>query len=162
MVAAYRRVYRVETRIVRIFNTYGPRMRLLDGRVVPAFVAQALRGEDFTIFGDGNQTRSFCYVADLIEGIARMALSDVAEPVNLGNPREMTILEFAEAVRAASVSRGQLVFKPYPIDDPRRRRPDISRARALLGWEPRVSVEQGLRETLAYFRSLLSPQAVAV
>jgi dTDP-glucose 4,6-dehydratase len=162
MVAAYRRVYRVETRIVRIFNTYGPRMRLLDGRVVPAFVAQALRGEDFTIFGDGNQTRSFCYVADLIEGIARMALSDVAEPVNLGNPREMTILEFAEAVRAASVSRGQLVFKPYSIDDPRRRRPDISRARALLGWEPRVSVEQGLRETLAYFRSLLSPQAVAV
>jgi dTDP-glucose 4,6-dehydratase len=162
MVAAYRRVYRVETRIVRIFNTYGPRMRLLDGRVVPAFVAQALRGEDFTIFGDGNQTRSFCYVADLIEGIARMALTDVAEPVNLGNPREMTILEFAEAVRAASVSRGQLVFKPYPIDDPRRRRPDISRARALLGWEPRVSVEQGLRETLAYFRSLLSPQAVAV
>jgi dTDP-glucose 4,6-dehydratase len=162
MVAAYRRVHRVETRIVRIFNTYGPRMRLLDGRVVPAFVAQALRGEDFTIFGDGNQTRSFCYVADLIEGIARLALSDVGEPVNLGNPREMTILEFAEAVRAASGSRGQIVFKPYPIDDPRRRRPDISRARALLGWEPRVSIEQGLRETLAYFRSLLSPQAVAV
>jgi dTDP-glucose 4,6-dehydratase len=162
MVAAYRRVHRVATRIVRIFNTYGPRMRLLDGRVVPAFVAQALRGEDFSIFGDGKQTRSFCYVADLIDGIARLALSNVTEPVNLGNPREMTILEFAEAVRAASGSRGQLVFKPYPTDDPRRRRPDISRARALLGWEPRVPIEQGLKETLAYFRSLLSRQAVAV
>jgi dTDP-glucose 4,6-dehydratase len=162
IVAAYRRVHRLETRIVRIFNTYGPRMRLLDGRVVPAFVAQALRGEDFTIFGDGEQTRSFCYVTDLIDGIARLALSGVTEPVNLGNPCEMTILEFAQAVRAASGSRGQLVFKPYPTDDPRRRRPDVGRARALLGWEPRVPIERGLKETLAYFRSLLSPQAVAV
>jgi dTDP-glucose 4,6-dehydratase len=162
LVAAYRRAHRLQTRIARIFNTYGPRMRLDDGRVVPAFVAQALRGEDFTIFGDGKQTRSFCYVADLVDGIARLALSDVTDPVNLGNPCEMTILEFAEAVRAASGSRGQLVFAPYPTDDPRRRRPDIGRARALLGWEPRVPIEQGLKETLAYFRSVLAPQAVAV
>jgi dTDP-glucose 4,6-dehydratase len=162
LVAAYRRAHRLQTRIARIFNTYGPRMRLDDGRVVPAFVAQALRGENFTIFGDGKQTRSFCYVADLVDGIARLALSDVADPVNLGNPCEMTILEFAEAVRAASGSRGQLVFAPYPTDDPRRRRPDIGRARALLGWEPRVPIEQGLKETLAYFRSVLSPHAVAV
>jgi dTDP-glucose 4,6-dehydratase len=162
VVSAYRRVHRLETRIVRIFNTYGPRMRLEDGRVVPAFVSQALRGEDFTIFGDGKQTRSFCYVSDLIDGIVRLALSDVTEPVNLGNPAEMTILEFAEAVRAASGGGGQLVFKPYPKDDPRRRRPDVSRARTLLAWEPRVGIEEGLKETLAYFRGLLSPQAVAV
>jgi dTDP-glucose 4,6-dehydratase len=162
IVSAYRRVHRLETRIVRIFNTYGPRMRLHDGRVVPAFIAQALRGEDFTIFGDGRQTRSFCYVTDLIDGIERLALSDVTEAVNLGNPCEMTILEFAEAVRAASGSRGQFVFKPYPKDDPRRRRPDITRARTLLGWEPRVGIAQGLRETMAYFRSLLSEPAIAV
>jgi len=162
LVSSYARVHPVPVRIARIFNTYGPRMRTEDGRVVPAFVTQALRGEDFTVFGDGTQTRSFCYVDDLVSGLISLLEKGDARPVNLGNPREMTILEFAEAVRAASGSRGQLVFKPYPTDDPRRRRPDIARARALLGWEPCVPIEQGLKETLAYFRSLLSPQAVAV
>jgi dTDP-glucose 4,6-dehydratase len=160
--SAYRRVHGVSTRIVRIFNTYGPRMRLDDGRVVPAFVSQALRGEDFTIFGDGKQTRSFCYVSDVVDGIVRLALSDVEGPVNLGNPREMTILEFAEVVRTASGAKGKLVFKPYPKDDPRRRQPDISRARSLLGWEPRVPLEEGIRTTMGWFRRVLGPaQALA-
>ncbi|MCI0571768.1 MAG: SDR family oxidoreductase [Myxococcaceae bacterium] len=154
---AYARMKGVPVRIVRIFNTYGPRMRLNDGRVVPAFVSQALRGEDFTVFGDGMQTRSFCYVTDLVDGIYRLALSDVEGPVNVGNPREMTMLEFAEAVRAAAGGGGRIDFKPLPKDDPRQRRPDISRARELLGWEPRVPLEQGLRETIHYFRTLAGP-----
>ncbi|WP_257453421.1 UDP-glucuronic acid decarboxylase family protein [Archangium lipolyticum] len=154
IVAAYRRAHKVRTRVVRIFNTYGPRMRLNDGRVVPAFVGQALRGEDFTVFGDGSQTRSFCYVSDLIDGIVRLAVSDVEEPVNIGNPREMTILQFAEAVRAAMGGGSRITFQPLPKDDPKQRQPDITRARQLLGWEPRVSLEDGLRETIAYFRRL--------
>ncbi|WNG36565.1 SDR family oxidoreductase [Archangium minus] len=150
----YARSYGVKTRIVRIFNTYGPRMRLNDGRVVPAFVGQALRGEDFTVFGDGKQTRSFCFARDLIDGLVRLALSDVTEPVNIGNPREMTMLEFAEAVRAAAGGGGKIVHKPLPKDDPKQRQPDISRARELLGWEPRVPLEEGLRETIEWFRSV--------
>ena len=150
----YARSYGVRTRIVRIFNTYGPRMRLNDGRVVPAFVGQALRGEDFTIFGDGTQTRSFCYVRDLVDGLVRLALSDTPEPVNIGNPREMTMLEFAEAVRTAAGGGGRIVHQPLPKDDPKQRRPDITRARQVLGWEPRVPLEEGLRETIAWFRSV--------
>ncbi|HZI06777.1 MAG TPA: NAD-dependent epimerase/dehydratase family protein, partial [Archangium sp.] len=151
---AFHRHHGVDTRIVRIFNTYGPRMRLNDGRVVPAFVGQALRGEDFTIFGDGTQTRSFCYVRDLVDGLVRLALSDTPEPVNIGNPREMTMLEFAEAVRTAAGGGGRIVHKPLPKDDPKQRRPDITRARQVLGWEPRVPLEEGLRETIAWFRSV--------
>jgi dTDP-glucose 4,6-dehydratase len=158
LTSAYARVRGVKTRIVRIFNTYGPRMRLNDGRVVPAFVGQALRGEDFTVFGDGTQTRSFCYVKDLVDGLVRLALSDVAEPVNIGNPREMTILQFAEAVRAAAGGGGKIVHQPLPQNDPKQRRPDITRARTLLGWEPRVPLEEGLRETIAYFRAIASTQ----
>jgi dTDP-glucose 4,6-dehydratase len=154
LVMVFARSYGVQTRIVRIFNTYGPRMRLNDGRVVPAFVGQALRGEDFTVFGDGTQTRSFCYVRDLVDGLVRLALSDVIEPVNIGNPREMTMLQFAEAVRAAAGGGGRIVHKPLPKDDPKQRQPDISRAKALLGWEPRVPLEEGLRETIAWFRSV--------
>jgi dTDP-glucose 4,6-dehydratase len=150
----YARSRGVRTRIVRIFNTYGPRMRLNDGRVVPAFVGQALRGEDFTVFGDGTQTRSFCYVRDLVDGLVRLALSDVTDPVNIGNPREMTMLEFAVAVRAAAGGGGRIVHQPLPKDDPKQRRPDITRARQLLGWEPRVPLEDGLRETIAWFRSI--------
>ncbi len=153
MVMAYRRVHGVDTRIARIFNTYGPRMRLEDGRVVPAFVAQALQGEDLTVFGDGSQTRSFCYVSDLVEGLLRLSLSRVHDPVNLGNPQEMTILEFAEAVRAAAGTRARISFRPFPQDDPKRRKPDISRARTLLGWSPQVALEDGLRETLGWFRA---------
>jgi dTDP-glucose 4,6-dehydratase len=154
LVSAYRRSRGLSVRIVRIFNTYGPRMRLDDGRVVPAFVAQALGGRDFTVFGDGRQTRSFCYVTDLVDGIVRLALSEFQEPVNLGNPHEMTILQFAEAVRTAAGGGGRIVHLPLPKDDPQRRRPDITRARQLLGWEPRTSLADGLRETIAYFRSL--------
>jgi len=152
MTMAYRRFHRVDTRIVRIFNTYGPRMRLRDGRVLPAFMSQALRGEPLTVFGDGSQTRSFCYVDDLVEGIWRMLRADSDQPVNLGNPREMTILQFAEAVLAATGARSQIEFKPLPVDDPKIRQPDITRARALLGWEPRIGLEEGLARTLAYFR----------
>jgi dTDP-glucose 4,6-dehydratase len=154
LVSAYRRTHGTSVRIVRIFNTYGPRMRLDDGRVVPAFVAQALAGKDFTVFGDGSQTRSFCYVADLVDGFVRLALSDVQDPVNLGNPEEMTILQFAEAVRAAAGGGGRIVHLPLPTDDPQRRRPDITRARELLGWEPRTTLADGLRQTIAYFRGV--------
>jgi dTDP-glucose 4,6-dehydratase len=154
IVSAYRRSLGADTRIARIFNTYGPRMRLDDGRVVPAFIGQALRGEDFTVFGDGSQTRSFCYVRDLIDGLVRLALSQVTEPVNLGNPKEMTILQFAEAVRAAFGSGGKIIQRPLPQGDPRQRRPDISRARQVLGWEPKVSLEDGLRETIGWFRQV--------
>ncbi|HZX41331.1 MAG TPA: UDP-glucuronic acid decarboxylase family protein [Myxococcaceae bacterium] len=154
LVAAYRRTHGLSVRIVRIFNTYGPRMRLNDGRVVPAFVAQALAGKDFTVFGDGSQTRSFCYVSDLVDGFVRLALSRVQDPVNIGNPEEMTILEFAEAVRAAAGGGGRIVHLPLPTDDPQRRRPDITLARQLLGWEPRTSLGDGLRQTIAYFRGV--------
>ncbi|MGZ6140780.1 MAG: UDP-glucuronic acid decarboxylase family protein [Myxococcaceae bacterium] len=154
LVAAYRRTHGLQTRIARIFNTYGPRMRLEDGRVVPAFVAQALAGEDFTVFGDGSQTRSFCYVSDLVDGFVRLALSSEQDPVNLGNPEEMTILQFAEAVRAAAGGGGRIVHRPLPKDDPQRRRPDITRARELLGWAPRITLIDGLRQTIAYFRGV--------
>ncbi|RKH21879.1 SDR family oxidoreductase [Corallococcus sp. CA047B] len=152
--AAYERSRGVEVRIVRIFNTYGPRMRLNDGRVVPAFVGQALKGEDFSVFGDGSQTRSFCYVKDLVDGLVRLVLSDVRGPVNIGNPREMTIKQFAEAVRTASGGGREIVYHPLPKDDPKQRQPDITRARTLLGWEPKVLLEDGLRETIAYFREV--------
>ena len=154
LVSAYRRSRGLSVRIARIFNTYGPRMRLNDGRVVPAFVAQALAGQDFTVFGDGSQTRSFCYVADLVDGFVRLALSEVQDPVNLGNPEEITILQFAEAVREAAGGGGRIVHLPLPKDDPQRRRPDITRARELLGWEPRTGLADGLRQTIAYFRGL--------
>lgn len=155
LVQAFRRKRNVSTRIVRIFNTYGPRMRLNDGRVVPQFIAQALKGADFTIYGDGTQTRSFCYVADLVDGLVRLALSNEQNPVNLGNPREQTMLEFADAVRAAAGGGGKLVFEPLPPGDPKQRKPDITRAKMLLGWEPRVTLEEGLPKTIEYFRSVV-------
>ncbi|HEY8206374.1 MAG TPA: UDP-glucuronic acid decarboxylase family protein [Myxococcaceae bacterium] len=153
IVSAYRRSFGVKTRIARIFNTYGPRMRLDDGRVVPAFISQALTGQDFTVFGDGSQTRSFCFVRDLVDGLLRLALSDVADPVNLGNPVEMTMLQFAEAVRAAAGGGGKIVHQPLPQGDPKQRRPDITRARTLLGWEPQVPLAVGLEETITWFRA---------
>jgi dTDP-glucose 4,6-dehydratase len=159
---AYHRVHGLEVRIVRIFNTFGPRMRPRDGRVVPAFIQQALQGEPLTVFGDGGQTRSFCYVSDLIEGIWRLLGSDVGEPVNIGNPREMTIREFAEAILRLTGSSSRLTFHPLPVDDPKVRQPDITRARTLLGWEPRVGLEQGLAATIEYFRELLAAEAEAV
>jgi dTDP-glucose 4,6-dehydratase len=152
MTMAYHRFHGVNTKIVRIFNTYGPRMRLRDGRVVPAFVGQALRGEPLTIFGEGKQTRSFCFVSDLIEGIYRLSKADFHEPVNIGNPMELTILEFAERIRSITGSKSQIVKKPLPVDDPQQRRPDISRAKKILGWEPRVSLEDGLKETIRWFQ----------
>jgi dTDP-glucose 4,6-dehydratase len=159
MTMAYRRVHGLETRIVRIFNTYGPRMRPNDGRVVPAFIQQALAGEPLTVFGDGSQTRSFCYVDDLVDGIFRLLLSDEALPVNLGNPHEMTILHFAERIRELTGSRSEIVFRPLPEDDPKTRQPDITKARSRLGWEPRVELDDGLRETIGYFRELVSAPA---
>ncbi|MEY2427323.1 MAG: dTDP-glucose 4,6-dehydratase [Verrucomicrobiota bacterium] len=150
---AYHREHGVQTRIVRIFNTYGPRMRLNDGRVVPAFVSQALKHKPITVFGRGTQTRSFCYVSDLIEGIYRLMMSDYGLPVNIGNPVEMTMVEFAREIIRVTKSRSKLVFKPLPQDDPRQRRPDITRARKLLKWEPKVSLAKGLVKTIAYFRS---------
>jgi dTDP-glucose 4,6-dehydratase len=155
MVMAYHRVHGMATRIVRIFNTYGPRMRVDDGRAIPAFVSQALRGEDVTVFGDGSQTRSLCYVSDLVDGIVRLMLSDEADPVNVGNPTEMTIRALAEKIVAVIASRSRIVERPLPVDDPRVRQPDITRARRLLGWEPRVSLDEGLKPTLAYFRRKL-------
>jgi dTDP-glucose 4,6-dehydratase len=155
MTMAYHRFHGVNTKIVRIFNTYGPRMRLRDGRVVPAFVGQALRGEPLTIFGEGKQTRSFCFVSDLIEGIYRLSKADFHEPVNIGNPIELTILEFAEQIRSITGSKSQIVKKPLPVDDPQQRRPDISRAKKILGWEPRVSLEDGLKETIRWFEANL-------
>jgi dTDP-glucose 4,6-dehydratase len=149
---AYHRVYGLRTNIARIFNTYGPRMSLKDGRVVPAFVDQALSNEPLTIFGDGKQTRSFCYVRDMVDGLYRLMFSDERLPVNLGNPQEMTILEFAERIRRLMGNNLPIVYKPLPEDDPQRRRPDISKARQLLGWEPLVPLEEGLRETVEYFK----------
>jgi dTDP-glucose 4,6-dehydratase len=149
---AYHRQHKLETRIVRIFNTYGPRMRLKDGRVVPAFVSQALRNEPITVFGEGRQTRSFCYCSDLIEGIYRLMMSDYPLPVNIGNPREMTMLEFAREIIKATGARSKIVFKPLPQDDPKQRKPDITLARKLLKWEPRVELAEGLARTIEYFR----------
>ncbi|MCC6669824.1 MAG: SDR family oxidoreductase [Planctomycetes bacterium] len=149
---AYQRAHGVETRIVRIFNTYGPRMRLNDGRVLPSFMSQALRGEPLTVFGDGSQTRSFCYVDDLVEGVLRLLYSDEKLPVNIGNPREMTILQFAEAVLHSTGSKSGIEYRPLPVDDPKVRQPDIGKARRLLGWEPKVVLEEGLRRTTEYFR----------
>ena len=152
MTMAYHRYHGVDTRIVRIFNTYGPRMRLRDGRVVPAFIGQALRGEPLTVFGDGRQTRSFCFCSDLIEGIYRLSQTDFHEPVNIGTPTEFTIHEFAQLVQTILGSTSPIIHKPLPQDDPKQRRPDITRARQLLGWEPKVDLETGLRRTIEYFR----------
>jgi dTDP-glucose 4,6-dehydratase len=150
---AYHRYHGVDTKIVRIFNTYGPRMRVNDGRAVPAFISQALRNEDVTVFGDGTQTRSFTYIADLVDGIIRLMLSDVNDPVNIGNPREMTIEAIARTIIRMTRSTSRIVYKPLPTDDPRVRQPDITRARTLLGWEPKVPLEEGLVTTIDYFRT---------
>jgi dTDP-glucose 4,6-dehydratase len=152
---AYHRAHGVDTRIVRIFNTHGPRMRLNDGRVVPNFISQALRGEPLTVYGDGSQTRSFCYVADLVEGIVRLLRSQYVNPVNCGNPTEVTILQFAEKIKALTGSRSDIVYRPLPVDDPKVRQPDITRARQLLGWAPTVALEEGLKRTIAYFAERL-------
>lgn len=151
---AYHTFHGVETRIIRIFNTYGPRMRLNDGRALPAFIGQALRGEDLTVFGDGSQTRSFCYVDDLVEGIYRLLLSDYAYPVNVGNPSEISLKDFAEEIIKLTGTSQKIVYKPLPVDDPKQRRPDITKAKEILGWEPRVSRSEGLKITYEYFRSL--------
>jgi dTDP-glucose 4,6-dehydratase len=153
---AYHKEHGIQTRIVRIFNTYGPRMRLRDGRVVPAFISQALHHKPITVFGDGSQTRSFCHCSDLVEGIYRLMFRGDPQPVNLGNPHELTVLEFARQIIRATRSRSRIVFQPLPKDDPRQRRPDITRARALLDWEPRVALPEGLRRTIAWFRRRLA------
>ena len=153
---AYHRYHGLDTRIVRIFNTYGPRMRLRDGRAVPAFMSQAIRNEDVTIFGDGTQTRSFCYVSDLVEGVLRLLDSNVNDPVNIGNPSEMTIEQIARAIIDLVGSRSKVVYRPLPVDDPKQRRPDITRARTLLGWEPKVHLEEGLLKTVDYFKRKLA------
>ncbi|MEM7201846.1 MAG: UDP-glucuronic acid decarboxylase family protein [Planctomycetota bacterium] len=156
MAMAYQRYHNVDTRIVRIFNTYGPRMRLDDGRVLPSFMGQALRGEELTVYGDGSQTRSFCYVDDLVEGILRLLHSDERLPVNLGNPREMTIREFGDAVLQATGSSSGFTTKPLPEDDPKQRRPNISKAKKVLGWEPKVQLEEGLQRTAEFFKKQLA------
>jgi dTDP-glucose 4,6-dehydratase len=156
MTIAYHRYHGIDAKIARIFNTYGPRMRVNDGRAVPAFISQALRNEDVTVFGDGRQTRSFTYITDLVDGIIRLMLSTVNDPVNLGNPREMTIEEIARTIIRMSRSRSRIVYQPLPTDDPKIRQPDITRARALLGWEPTVPLEQGLTRTIEYFRTKLT------
>ena len=156
MTTAYHRYHGLETRIVRIFNTYGPRMRLRDGRAVPNFITQALREEDVTVYGDGDQTRSLCYISDLVRGVIALAESDVTEPVNIGNPAEMTILEVARAIIAATGSPSRIVHRALPVDDPKVRQPDIARAREQLGWEPRVALADGLQSTIAYFREKLA------
>jgi dTDP-glucose 4,6-dehydratase len=152
MTMAYHRQHGLRTRIVRIFNTYGPRMRLDDGRVVPNFVGQALRGEPLTVYGDGSQTRSFCYYSDLIEGVYRLLMSDEVEPVNIGNPNEVTILEFAQVINEMTGNKAGIAFKPLPKNDPRLRRPDITKAKRLLGWEPKVGMREGLSKTIEYFK----------
>ena len=151
---AYHTFHNVETRIVRIFNTYGPRMRLNDGRALPAFIGQSLRGEDLTVFGDGSQTRSFCYVDDLVEGIYRLLMSEYAQPVNIGNPDEISLLDFAEEIIKLTGTKQKIVFKELPTDDPKQRQPDITKAKELLGWEPKVSRAEGLKITYEYFKSL--------
>ena len=155
MTMAYQRSHGVETRIVRIFNTYGPRMRLNDGRVVPNFVGQALRGEPLTVYGDGRQTRSFCYVSDLVDGIYRLLLSNEKEPVNIGNPTELTIAQFAEVINRLTQNAGGLRYEPLPVDDPRQRQPDIGKARRLLGWQPVVGLDEGMERTIAWFAERL-------
>jgi len=145
----------LETRIVRIFNTYGPRMRLDDGRVLPAFIGQALRGEDLTAFGDGSQTRSFCYVDDLVEGIYRLLLSDHAQPVNIGNPDEITIKQFGEEIIRLTGTKSKIIYKPLPEDDPKQRKPDITKAQQILGWNPKYSRSEGLKPTLDYFKKIV-------
>ena len=152
---AYYTYHGLKTRIVRIFNTFGPRMRINDGRAVPTFISQALNGEDITVFGDGSQTRSFCYVSDLVEGIYGLMMSDESEPVNIGNPNEMTVLQLAERILKKAGSKSKVVFKPLPVDDPKQRRPDISKAKKLLKWEPIVSLEEGLDKTIEYFKEKL-------
>jgi dTDP-glucose 4,6-dehydratase len=159
---AYHRVHGLRTNIARIFNTYGPRMQLKDGRVVPAFIDQVSSGEAMTVFGDGSQTRSFCYVSDMVRGLFLLSESDERYPVNLGNPQELTILEFAETIRKVSGSSAEIVFRPLPQDDPKRRQPDITKARTILGWQPEVTLEDGLRLTLDAFRSRLAQPAVAL
>jgi len=156
MTMAYHRFHKVDSKIVRIFNTYGPRMRLRDGRVVPAFIGQALTDQPLTIFGDGSQTRSFCYVSDLIDGIYRLAMSDFHEPVNIGNPTEMTIKQFAEEIIRITGTSASIEYRPLPVDDPKVRQPDISRARKVLNWEPKVSFEQGIKSAIDYFRGRLA------
>jgi dTDP-glucose 4,6-dehydratase len=159
MTMAYQRFHGVSTRIVRIFNTFGPRMRPRDGRVVPAFISQVLAGEPLTVFGDGSQTRSFCYVDDEIEGIVRVLFSEIGDPVNIGNPVEMTVLQFAETIRRLVGNHVPIEFRPLPVDDPKVRQPDITLARTRLGWEPRVPLEEGLRRTIGYFRERRARQA---
>jgi dTDP-glucose 4,6-dehydratase len=159
MTMAYHRYHGVDTKIVRIFNTYGPRMRVNDGRAVPAFMSQALRNEDVTVFGDGSQTRSFTYIADLVEGIIRLMLSDENDPVNIGNPREMTIKAIAETIIRMTGSKSRIVHKPLPTDDPKQRKPDITRAHTLLNWAPKVELEEGLVKTIEYFRRKVAQPA---
>jgi dTDP-glucose 4,6-dehydratase len=159
MTMAYQRYHGVSTRIVRIFNTFGPRMRAHDGRVVPAFISQALAGKPLTVFGDGSQTRSFCYVDDELEGIIRVLFSEIGDPINIGNPGEMTVLQFAQTIRKLVGNNVPIEFRPLPVDDPKVRQPDIGVARSRLGWEPRVPVEEGLRRTIAYFRDLRERKA---
>src|SRR2546428_3844873 len=156
MTMAYHRYHDVDTRIVRIFNTYGPRMRLRDGRVVPPFIGQALSGKPLSVFGDGSQTRSFCYVADLIDGIFKLAMSDFHEPVNLGNPREMTIKQFSDQIIRITGTKSTIEYRALPVDDPKVRQPDITRAKEVLGWEPRVKFEQGIKKTIEYFKESLN------
>ncbi|MFP4089413.1 MAG: UDP-glucuronic acid decarboxylase family protein [Cyclobacteriaceae bacterium] len=160
MTMAYHTYHKLETRIIRIFNTYGPRMRLNDGRALPAFIGQALRGEDITVFGDGSQTRSFCYVNDLVEGIYRLLLSDYPYPVNIGNPVEITIKDFAEEIIRLTGTTQKIVYKPLPKDDPMQRKPDISKAKEILGWEPKVSREEGLKITYEYFKKQIEGEKV--
>jgi dTDP-glucose 4,6-dehydratase len=155
MTMAYHTYHGLQTRIVRIFNTYGPRMRLDDGRALPAFMSQALRGDDITVFGDGSQTRSFCYVDDLVEGIYRLLLSDYVQPVNIGNPHEITLLEFAEEIQKLIGGKSKIVFEPLPQDDPKQRQPDITRAKEILNWEPKIDRSEGLKITLDYFKKSL-------
>jgi len=160
IVMAYHRYHGVETRIVRIFNTYGPRMRPNDGRIVPAFCCQALKGEPMTVFGDGTQTRSFCYVSDLVDGIFRLMMSGESDPVNIGNPLELSVMEFARTIKALTKSASPIVHRPLPVDDPKVRQPNIGRARALLGWEPRMKLEDGLQRTIDYFATLIQKGVV--
>lgn len=156
---AYNKVHGLETRIVRIFNTYGPRMRLNDGRVLPAFIGQALRGEDLTVFGDGSQTRSFCFVDDLVEGIYRLLMSDYPDPVNVGNPDEISIRDFAEEIIKLTGTKQKVIYKDLPKDDPKQRKPDITRAREILGWEPKISRSEGLKITYEYFKTVVQKEA---
>jgi dTDP-glucose 4,6-dehydratase len=158
MTMAYHRYHGVNTKIVRIFNTYGPRMRVNDGRAVPAFMSQALRNEDVTVFGDGTQTRSFTYITDLVDGIIKLMLSNENDPINIGNPREMTIKEIAETIIRMTGAKSRIIYKDLPVDDPKQRRPDITRARTLLGWEPKVDLEHGLVKTIDYFRTKVEPR----